>query len=133
VPEAVPHRRARRFFEVWNAEGVERAAERYWDPEIVWEESPEFPDAGVHHGRAACVRRMRERFEFIGKVQIELVDTWGDEDRMLIEAIIHGRGSASGASFATHEFFVMGIEGGLATTFREFIDRDSALRALAAD
>ena len=129
MPEGVVRRRAERFFEVWNAEGAAVAAERFWDPAIVWEEAPHFPDSGVHRGRDACVRRMRERFEFIGTVRIEVVDTRGDEERMLIEAIVHGEGTTSGAPIATREFFLMGTEGELVTTFREFFDRDQALEA----
>jgi len=125
-------RRARRFFDSWNADGVEAAAELYWDPEIVWTEAPRFPDAGVHVGREACVRRMRERFDWIGAVEIEFVDARGDKDRMLIEAIVHGRGTTSGAPVANREFFVMEFRGAGAVTFREFLDRDEAEAAFGA-
>jgi ketosteroid isomerase-like protein len=124
-----PAVRARRFFEIWNTEGIQPAVERSWDPEIVWTEAPEFPDSAVHRGREACVRRMRERFEFVGRVEIEVVDAWGDERRVLIEAIVHGRGPASGAPITNREFFLMELADGLATTFREFLDRDQALAA----
>jgi ketosteroid isomerase-like protein len=132
MPDDPVRDRAQRFFDLWNAEGIEVAVERGWAPAIVWEEPARWPDSGVHSGRDACVRRMRERFDLIGAVEIELVDVWGDERAMLIEAIVHGRGTTSGAPIADREFFIMEIEDGLATRFREFLDREDALAAFGA-
>jgi ketosteroid isomerase-like protein len=129
VPDDRVRRRAERFFGFWNAEGVGPAAERFWDPGIVWEEAADFPDSAVHHGRDASVGRMRERFELLGSVQIEVVDTWGDDERMLVEAVVRGRGSTSGAPTVGREFFLLDLRAGMVTRFREFLDRDEALAA----
>ena len=96
--ERAPDVRARAevMFGVWNEQGMEAMAERFWHPDIVWEEPARFPEAGVHHGRAACVRRMSERFVEVGEVKIEVVDARLVGDQVLTEAIIRGQGAASG-------------------------------------
>jgi ketosteroid isomerase-like protein len=120
---------AERFFATWNEHGAAVAARRFWDPEIVWEEPRDFPDSGVHRGLDACVWRMEERFALLGEVVIEVVDTERVDNQILIEAIVRGRGSASGAPAEMRDFFL--IENGepLTIRFREFLDRDEALAA----
>lgn len=122
--------RARIAFEIWNEQGIAAMAERSWHPDIVWEEPEHFPDAAVRRGREECVRRMSERFSLLGEVELELVDAEElRDDLMLIEAIVHARGTERGAPIATREFFLMDNVDGLAIRFREFLDRDRALAA----
>ena len=120
---------AEAFFAVWNSDGPAVAATRYWHPDIVWEESESFPDAGIHEGREAAVERMAERFEALGRVLIEVVGAEVIGEQVLIEAIVRGRGSASGAPTEMREYFLIAFADGLTIRFREYMDRDRALRA----
>jgi ketosteroid isomerase-like protein len=126
--------RADLVFGVWNDEGLEAMAERFWHPDIVWEEAPDFPDAGVRRGRDEAVRRMSERLELLGHIQIEVLDARRTGANILIEAIVRGTGSASGAPVANREFFLITVgPDGLSTRFREYLDRDAAIAAAEAD
>jgi ketosteroid isomerase-like protein len=121
--------RARVLLDLFNQEGIDVFAERHWDPDIVWTEPPGFPDAGVHRGRDAAVLRMRERFEFLGQVTLDVVDAWEFEDRMMLEVVVHSRGPASGAPTEQREFFLVEFSRERITTFREFLDSDEAFAA----
>jgi ketosteroid isomerase-like protein len=133
--DADPEARARAdlVFGIWNDEGLEAMAERFWHPDIVWEESSEFPDAGVRRGRDEAVARMNERLALLGHVQIEVLDARRIGRNTLIETIVSGEGSASGARVAQREYFVVTIEDGVTTRFREFLDRDAAIAAAESD
>jgi hypothetical protein len=123
--------RSREATEAWNAEGLERFAEQFWGPDLVWEEDPNFPEAGVRRGRQACVERMLERFEAVGHVEI----TPGEvrqlgESHVLLELVIRGRGSASGAPTEMREWFVSEMDrDGFTVHMREVLYRDAALAA----
>jgi len=125
--------RAETLIDSWNREGLEAMAERLWAPDIIWEEPDRFPDAGVHRGRDACIRRMRERFALLGEVRLELVTAEPAGDDLFIEALIHGQGTASGAPTTMREFFISEIADGRTTRLREFLDRETARAAIAGD
>ena len=72
---------------------------------------------------------MEERFALVGEVVIETVDTEQVGDQILIEAIVRGRGSASGAPIEMRDFFLIENGDPLTIRFREFLDRDEALAA----
>ena len=135
MAEAVPQdwERARAVMEIWNADGPAAMAERFWHPDIVWTEPEHFPDAGVHRGRDECVRRMRERFDLLGRVTMEVVGVSRFGERTVIEAIMRGSGLVSGAPAEAREWFVVETDGQAAITFREFLDRDEAEAAAQAD
>jgi hypothetical protein len=42
-----------RLYSDWNVGGPQAMVEKYWHRDIVWHDSPSFPDAGVHHGAEA--------------------------------------------------------------------------------
>jgi ketosteroid isomerase-like protein len=131
-PGSAARQQAERFFATWNSEGARAAAERFWHSEIRWEEPPGFPDAGVHRGREACLRRMEERFDLLGEVRIEVADAQLVGDQALIDAIVHGRGAASGAPTEMRDFFLIENRGRRTIRFREFLERDEALAAARA-
>jgi ketosteroid isomerase-like protein len=118
--------------EVWNTRGLEAFAEERWSADIVWEEASGFPEAGVRHGREACVRRMRERFEALGHVDVEVVNVDVLSDRgVLMELIIRGRGQASGAPTEMRDWFLTEVdEEDKTVRMREFLGRDEAMRAV---
>jgi ketosteroid isomerase-like protein len=117
--------------ETWNSEGFDAFAEERWSPDIVWEEPSGFPDAGVRHGREACMQRMRERFEVLGHVEAEIVNATELSDRVVLtELIIRGRGQASGAPTEMRDWFVSEVDDDYkAVRLREFLTRDEAVRA----
>jgi ketosteroid isomerase-like protein len=114
----------------WNERGIE-AIETRWHEDVVWEEPTDFPDAGLHRGKEAVLRRIRERFSFVGVVTLEVVETEeiGD-DRLYSHVIVHGRGPASGAPAEIHEYWVYYYsEDDRLIRWREFLNRDAALAA----
>jgi ketosteroid isomerase-like protein len=125
--------RADLVFGVWNDEGLEAMAERFWHPEIVWEEPPDFPDADVHRGRDKAVQRMNERLELLGHIQIDVLDARRVGPNTLVEVVLRGTGSASGAPVERREYFLLTIEDRRTTRFREYLDRDAAVAAAEAD
>jgi ketosteroid isomerase-like protein len=125
--------RAEFIFGVWNDEGMEAMAERFWDDEVVWEEARQFPDAGVRRGRAACVRRMRERFAEVGEVKIEVIGAEQIGDLILTETIVRGQGTASGVPTEMREFYLAEVRDGRTLRFWEFLDRDEAFAAARAE
>jgi hypothetical protein len=123
--------RAEALVKTWNEEGLEAWAATAWSPNIVWHEAERFPDAGVHHGREACVKRMRERFDWLGEVAMELIDVQQNGNRTMMETIIHSQGPQSGARASQREFLVFEIADAGTTFLLEFLDREQALAALA--
>jgi len=121
---------AREAMAVWNEEGLEAFAERYWHPDIVWEEPQAFPDSAVRRGRDECLRRMRERLSLLGHVELKPVDVTVVGDRVLIEATVSGKGASSGVPTGMREYFVLDSRGPQAVRFREFLDREAAAAAL---
>ena len=124
---------AREGIESWNNDGLEAFAQRWWAPEVVWEEAPDFPEAGLHRGREACVKRMLERFEAVGHVELTTGEARQLSDRrVFFEVIVRGRGSASGVPIEMREWFISEMEqDGRAVFMREFLDREEALAAAA--
>jgi ketosteroid isomerase-like protein len=120
----------REGFGTWNAGALESAA-TIWHDEIVWVEAPHFPDAGTHRGRDACVARMRERLDLLGDVRIELLGAERSGRRFLVEAIVTGEGSASGAPASQHEYWVYEFaDDRRVRVWLEFFDREPAEAAL---
>jgi hypothetical protein len=76
---------------------------------------------------------MRERFEFLGVVAIEVVDVDEIGDRLFADVIVRGRGTASGAPAEMHSYWVYEYADDERTIrWREFLDRDAALAAARA-
>jgi ketosteroid isomerase-like protein len=117
-------------FERWN-QGALGDAERLWHEDLVWEEAPMFPDSGTHHGRDACVARMRERFDLLGTVKLEVVDLEVHDELVLIEVIVRGEGTLSGAPAEGREYFVWRLaDDNRVLHWREFFRREEAEEAL---
>ena len=116
----------------WNERGIE-ALRRRWHEDIVWEEAQGFPDAATRRGRDAVFARMRERFEFLGVVAIEVVDAEEIGERLFADVIVRGRGTTSGAPAEMHSFWVYDYaDDERLIRWREFLDRDAALAAARA-
>jgi hypothetical protein len=119
---------SRRAYELWNAEGVQAFAERWWSSEIVWEEPANFPEAGVRQGRQACIDRMKERFEPVGHVSVDVVSVRRvTESVFLQELTIRGRGTSSGIPTEMTDWLLGEINDDEQVIWmREFLDRDAA-------
>jgi ketosteroid isomerase-like protein len=114
----------------WNAGSLEAAPE-IWHEDIVWVEPGTYPDGGTHHGRDACVARMRERLDLLGSVQIELLGGELRGRRMLVEADVRGAGAASGAPAENREYWIYEFAAdGRIIRWLEFLSREPALAAL---
>jgi ketosteroid isomerase-like protein len=116
----------------WNERGIE-VLQRRWHEDIVWEEAEGFPDAGTQRGRDAVFARMRERFEFLGVVAIEVVEAEEIGERLFAEVIVRGRGTASGAPAEMRSFWVYEYaDDERLIRWREFLNRGAALAAARA-
>jgi ketosteroid isomerase-like protein len=121
----------REGFGQWNA-GALDAAPEIWHDDIVWVEPPDFPDAGTHRGRDACVARMRERLDLLGHVRLELVGGERRGRHFLIEVVVAGEGAASGAPASQQGFWIYEFAGdNRVVLWLEFFDREPAEAALA--
>jgi ketosteroid isomerase-like protein len=118
----------------WNREGIDAFAERWWAPDIVWEEAPAFPEAGTRTGREACLRRMEERFVPLGHVDIDVRDARPLTNRAVLQELtVRGRGSASGIPTEMRLWMISELGAGDQVVWmREFLDPDEAERAAAA-
>lgn len=115
----------------WNAGRLDAAPE-IWHEDIVWVEPPTFPDAGTHRGRDACVARMRERLDMLGEVRIDMIGGERRGRRFLVEVIVTGEGTTSGAPASQHEYWVYEFaDDGRVMVWLEFFDREPAEAALA--
>ena len=77
---------------------------------------------------------MRDRFEFIGMVGLEIAEVEEIGDRLYADVIVRGRGPSSGAPAQMHSFWVYDYaDDGSVILWREFLDRDAALAAARRD
>jgi ketosteroid isomerase-like protein len=114
----------------WNERGL-GAIEARWHEDVVWDEPAGFPDSGTHRGRDAVFSRIRERFEFLGVVSVEVIEVEEiGERRLYSEVIVRGRGPSSGVPAEQHEFWIYDYsDDNRLLRWREFLDRDEALAA----
>jgi ketosteroid isomerase-like protein len=125
--------RFRAAIDRWNEGGIEAVAGT-WHGDAVWEEPAGFPDAGTRRGREAIFSRMRDRFQFIGLVELEIAEVEEIGDRLYADVIVRGRGPTSGAPAEMHSFWVYDYaDDGSVILWREFLARDEALAAARAD
>ncbi len=113
-------------FQRWN-QGALDDVDVLWHEDLVWEEAPLFPDSGTHEGRDACVARMRERFDLLGAVKLEVVDLEVRRTFVLIEVVVRGEGATSGVPAEAREFFLWELaDDGRVLHWREFLEREPA-------
>ncbi len=126
----------RRWMDEWvewfnsrrEAKELARINDRYTAADVVYEEDPVWPDAGLFRGREAVLRRFLEYPDLMhiaGMSRGEITDTG---DAVLAELRIEMLGSGAGAV----EFvwtYTMQVEDGRVTHFRAWYDPDQAARA----
>jgi SnoaL-like domain len=71
------------------------------DPELVWHEDPSFPEAGVYRGRDEWEAYARQFLAEFWSIRYEQGpgETVEAGDNVVVNILIHGRGTASGAEF----------------------------------
>jgi hypothetical protein len=115
----------------WNERGIE-SIERTWHEDVVWVEDERFPDAATRRGRDEVLERMRDRFAFIGVVEIEILDAQEIGDVLFAETVVRGRGTSSGAPAMMHSFWIYEYsDDDRVIRWREFGTRAEAEAALA--
>jgi ketosteroid isomerase-like protein len=100
------------------------------DPEIEWVEDPTRADGQTyrgHQGVRDSFTRWLENFEQY-RVEVEKITDLGD--RALVQAVEHGRGSASAADVSARIFVVVTFRDGKILRYQEFYDEAKALEAV---
>jgi ketosteroid isomerase-like protein len=100
------------------------------DPEIEWVEDPTRADGKTyrgHEGVRESWERWLENFDEYG-FEIETISDHGD--RVMVEAVEHGRGSASGADVSARVYMLCTFRDGKVLRYEEFYDERAALAAL---
>jgi len=100
------------------------------DPEIEWIEDPTRADSRIfrgHDGVRESWERWLENFDEYG-VEIESIEDHGD--RVMVTAVEHGRGSASGADVSARVHILCTFRDGKILRYQEFYDAADARAAL---
>ena len=100
------------------------------DPEIEWVEDPTRADGRTyrgHEGVRDSFTRWLENFEQY-RIEVESITDHGD--RALVQAVEHGRGSASAADVSARIFVVVTFRDGKILRYQEFYDEAAALEAV---
>ena len=118
-------------FAAYVSDGID-ALLPYLHEDVVWEDDPEWPDAGVWHGRERVRRVLLERLESTSIVpEIEGLEERGD--RVLVLFVWHALGEASGASVKLRPATIYEFRGDLVARLSFFLDRDRARREFEAE
>ncbi len=100
------------------------------DPEIEWVEDPKRADGRIYRGHAG-VRESWERWlEDFDTYEVEPESIIDHGDHVLVTAVEHGRGSASGAEVSSRIYTVVSFRDGKILRYQEFYDEQDALAAL---
>jgi ketosteroid isomerase-like protein len=123
----------RRYWELFNAGGVEAAArelESAFDPEVEFHEDAAFPDAGVHRGMDAIVAYVKQFQELMVGHEIEVEELREAEDSVV--AFVHevASGSRSTVAVELRPAFVWRFQGGAVVRVEAYLDRQKALEAV---
>jgi ketosteroid isomerase-like protein len=122
---------ARRAYATFGEADLDTFIERYLDPDVEWDDPPEFPSAQTHHGHEGAERHLRDLLAEFDKARadtLEVIDC-GD-DRVLVFVREAGRGKRSGIELDMTVAHLVTFRGGKAARVQVFVDRDQALRAV---
>ncbi len=90
----------RSWYEEWNSEGL-LAFERFWAPDVVLYEAPEFPETGIFRGAEALSDYLRELVEGGGHFQDGAAQPRGARGLRALHRRRDRRGPDSGAAVTT--------------------------------
>jgi ketosteroid isomerase-like protein len=126
---------ARRYFEVFNAQGLDGAVE-FWHPEIELYDPPEFPDADRYVGVAAVRERAESYMEVAGWDgkfrELEYVDA-GEEVVVVWRGSGHTPGRFGGETIPAEMDLTVAqvflFEDGKVRRCRQYLSREEGLKA----
>jgi ketosteroid isomerase-like protein len=126
----------RRFWELFNTEGVDAAVDymaRYADPDVVFHEDPEFPEGGTYHGLDEIRLYATDFHEHMAEHRFELEELREVGDSVL--AFLHERatGAQSGVPVELRPCFIFGFEVDRLTRIDAYLDRRKALDAVGLE
>src|SRR5690242_15418214 len=117
--------------DAWNSShDVAVGVDRWFHPEVVYEEDPRWPDSSTYRGRDAVLERLRDLTTVLGEMEIVIDD--------LTEAPVgrfgfRGAGSGSGAPYEHLWGYVYELRDDKIVHVRAYIDPDEARRAAGLD
>jgi len=110
---------------------LRRNAEENWDPEIVYEEAPDWPGAGTFRGREAILARLDEYTEVLGDMETEVEEYVPDgEDRALVIFRAYAR-SVAGVPVERRWGYLFTVRDSKLVHWRAEMDPDRVRRELA--
>jgi ketosteroid isomerase-like protein len=122
--------RAAELYEVWNAEGVDGVADRFWSESIEWRDDVTIPDADVYSGREEVRRHIAERVDLLGhfRIQLERVADVGEAEVLAIYEVV-GTGGQSGVPWRERMAEILRFSGDRVIEVQDYLDVDRALEA----
>jgi ketosteroid isomerase-like protein len=100
------------------------------DPEIEWVEDPNRADGRIYRGHEGVRESFERWLEDFETYRFEAENITDHGDRVLVTAVEHGRGSASGAEVSSRIYTVVTFRGEKILRYQEFYDEQDALAAL---
>ena len=120
---------ARRCMEAFNEGGL-AAAESFFDPEVIFDQSRSpFPDAGVYHGIEGVRAWFRGLADAFGDVSYEMEKVRGRGDQVAVMLRVRGRGPSSGIEVDYRFVPVITFRDGKIVRMDRFSDWEEALEA----
>ena len=119
----------RRAYEVWNESGPEALTDEFWADDVVYRESPGWPNSGVYEGRGAALARMRSLVDLLGPIEVsldELIDV-GDGRYVACTRMV---GQGADAPYTQSFAVVHRLRDGLIVEADYYLDRAQALEAV---
>jgi ketosteroid isomerase-like protein len=118
----------RRIYAVWAEEGSP-VSSGLLDPEIEWVNPPEAVEPGTRRGLEAFADAARTVAETFEGVRVEIERLMDAGERVVVIAILRGRGRGSGADVERRQGYVWTIRDGKAVRFEWFNDPSKAMEA----
>jgi ketosteroid isomerase-like protein len=123
---------ARAMIDAWNQGNVSRLID-FWHADGVWEDLPTIPDAAVVRGRAAIEEHLEDTIGLLGVLRIRADEFSKLGNEILISGVVEIKGAQSGIETETPWVGLVRFEDGLVRQYRNFLSREEAIAAAAAD
>jgi ketosteroid isomerase-like protein len=124
----------RAVFAAWNAREELDAHFSRFHPQLIYHPRADEPDPSPHVGRDAYERLIHGFVESFSEVTFEVLELIDAGDHVItstvLRAVLHGRGSASGAGVSDTYVFVYKLRDGLVVEGWEYRTKQEALEAV---
>jgi ketosteroid isomerase-like protein len=135
IPRSRLKRRLMRRVFRWSNEALSRgdleSAFATLSPDVEYNLSHQFPEAGLLHGRDALIEFWETNFEDWTEIrveQLELVEL--DDQQVLDTGVVRGRGRTSGIEVSFEYTRLLKLEHGLVVRVDNYVDKGQALAAV---